>query len=85
MLFYPKAIHYDTFYLKSYRYERVSSNAGQEERTGFQESCYMDKTQFLAAIQDMLERYRSGNPPENPMEYKFDAALKEVSLPYGLR
>lgn len=42
----------------------------------------MDKTQFLAAVQEMLERYRSGNPPENGMEYKFDAVPEGISLPY---
>lgn len=41
-----------------------------------------DKTQFLAAIQDILEQYRSGNPPENPMELKFHAAPEDISLPY---
>lgn len=42
----------------------------------------MDKTVFLSAIQDMLERYRSGNPPENPMEYKFAEAPEGIPLPY---
>lgn len=41
----------------------------------------MDKTEFLPAIQDMLQRYRSGNPPENPMEYMFDVAPEGVALP----
>lgn len=41
----------------------------------------MDKTEFLTAIQDMLQRYRSGNPPENPMEYVFDVAPEGVALP----
>lgn len=41
-----------------------------------------DKTQFLAAIQDILEPYRSGNPPENQMELKFHAAPEDISLPY---
>ncbi|MDO4540523.1 MAG: DUF5301 domain-containing protein [Syntrophomonadaceae bacterium] len=40
-----------------------------------------DKTLFLAAIQNMLERYRSGQPPENQMEYMFAPAPPGVTLP----
>ncbi|MHB9059744.1 MAG: DUF5301 domain-containing protein [Bacillota bacterium] len=39
------------------------------------------KTEFLAAIQDTVDRYRSGNPPENPMEHMFDAAPSGIALP----
>lgn len=40
-----------------------------------------DKTQFLAALQTMLEQYRSGQPPETGMEHRFDPAPQGLLLP----
>ncbi len=40
-----------------------------------------DKAEFLGAIRDMIARYRSGNPPANPMEHMYDAAPSGIELP----
>lgn len=41
----------------------------------------LDKALFLIPIQDIIEQYKSGNPPENPMEFMFDDFPKGVPYP----
>lgn len=41
----------------------------------------LNKDEFLEPIQDMIARYAAGNPPENPMEHKFDQLPVGAPLP----